>query len=105
MGFVNQDNDVFTLVQVSVNTVKLVDERNDKSSIIRGEQFTKVFLASCRHDIRKAERFKVLEHLVFQLYPVHHNQDCRILKAFHPSQLVSGDYHRESFARTLRVPD
>ena len=55
--------------------------------------------------LRHADRREILEHLIFQLVAVDHQQDGRLLRLVRLEEQLGGLDHRVGLAAALRVPD
>jgi hypothetical protein len=105
VGFVDQDVDVRARVQVRRHVAELVDHRHDDAPVVVAQQLVEPGDAAGVFQIAQAERGEVLEHLVFQLVAVDHQQDGRLVRCGRAEQPLRRLDHGEGLAAALGVPD
>ena len=103
--FVDEDVDVPPRVQVRRHVAELVDHRHDDPAVVVPKKLIETGDAARVLQIAQAERGEVLEHLVFQLVAVDHQQHRRLVRLGSPEKHLRRLDHREGLAAALRVPD
>ena len=102
---VDQDVDVRPRVQVRRHVAELVDHRHDDAAVVVLQQLVEPRDAAGVLHVAQAQRREVLEHLVFQLVAVDHQQDGRLVRLGRLEEQLRRLDHGEGLAAALRVPD
>jgi hypothetical protein len=105
MGFVDEHVDVLPQVQIRRHVAELVDHRHDDAPVVVAQQLVEPGDAAGMLQVAQAERGKVLEHLVFQLVAVDHQQHGRFVRPGRAEQPLGRLDHGEGLAAALGVPD
>ncbi len=80
LGLVDQDVDVRAGIDIGWHIAELVDHRHDDTPIVLLQQLVEPGDAASMFQIAQTECGKVLEHLVFQLVSVNHQEDGRLVR-------------------------
>ena len=102
---VNEHVDVLPQVQVRGHVAELVDHRHDDAPVILPQQPVQLRDAAGVRHVGQADRREILEHLIFQLVAVDHQQDGRLLRLGRFEEHLRRLDHRVGLAAALRVPD
>ena len=92
-------------VQVRRHVAELVDHRHDDAPVILPQQPVQRRDAVGVRHVAQAHRRQILEHLIFQLVAVDHQQDGRLLRLGRLEEQLRRLDHRVGLAAALRVPD
>jgi len=84
---------------------ELVNHRHNDAPVVIFQQLVEPGDAPSVLQIAQTERGEVLEHLVFQLVAVDHQEDGRLVRLGCPKKLFSRLDHGEGLAAPLGVPD
>ncbi len=105
MGFVDEDVDVCARVEIRRHVAELVDHRHDDAPVVVAQQPVEPGDAAGVLQVAQAERGEVLEHLVFQLVAVDHQQDGGLVRLGRAEKPFRRLDHGEGLAAALGVPD
>ena len=103
--FVDENVDVRANIDIGRHIAELVNHRHNDAPVVLFQQFVKPGNAASVLQIAQAERGEVLEHLVFQLVAVDHQEDGRLICLGRPKKLFRRLDHGEGLAAPLGVPD
>ncbi len=87
------------------HVAELVDHGHDDAAVVVAQQLVEPGDAAGVLQVTQAERGEVLEHLVFQLVAVDHQQDGRLVRLGGAEQPLGRLDHGEGLAAALGVPD
>ena len=105
MGFVDQHIDIRARVEVRRHVAELVDHRYDNSAVIIQQQLIQCPDAAGMFEIAQPQGRQVLQHLIFQLVAVNHQQHGRLIRLWCLKQHLGGLDHREGLTAALGVPN
>jgi hypothetical protein len=105
VGLVDEDVDVRAGVEIRRHVAELVDHRHDDAPVIVLQKLVEPGDAGGMFQIAQAERGKVLEHLVFQLVAVDHQQHGRLVGRLLAKKPLRRLDHGKRLATALGVPD
>jgi hypothetical protein len=105
VGFIHQDKDIGSGIEVGRDIIELVDHADDQAAAVAGAASGR-----CRFDLATSTcaetyRGQVAEKLRFQLVAVHQHQHGGVFKNGLFQDALGGGDHGVGLARALRVPD
>jgi len=107
VGFVDEDVDVRARVEIRRHVAELVDHRHDDAPVVATQQLVEPGDATGVLQVALAERGEVLEHLIFQLVAVDHQEDgiTIALGLNRSTGTVSAGPFFSSYTRTVRATE
>ena len=105
VGFVDEDVDIRARVEIRRHIAELVDHRHDDAPVVVLQQLVEPGDATGVLQVAQAERGEVLEHLVFQLVAVDHQEHGRLVRLGRAEEPLRRLDHGEGLAAALGVPD
>ena len=91
--------------EIRRHVAELVDHRHDDAPVVVLQELVEPGDAAGVLQIAEAERGEVLEHLIFQLVAVDHQEDGRLVRLGRAEEPLRRLDHGESLAAALSVPD
>jgi hypothetical protein len=105
VGLVDEHVDVRARVEVRRHVAELVDHRHDDAPVVVAQQLVEPGDAAGVLQVAQAQRREVLEHLIFQLVAVDHQQHGGLVRLGRAEQPLRRLDHREGLAAALGMPD
>ena len=103
--FVDENVDVRANIDIGRHIAELVDHRHNNAPVVVAQQLVEPGDAASVLQIAQTECGEVLEHLVFQLVAVDHQEDGWLVGFGCTEELFSHLDHGEGFTAPLGVPD
>jgi hypothetical protein len=105
MGFVDQNVNVLASVDLRRHVAELVDHGNDDSAVIGPEEALQFSNVIGMRNIVQTDGGEVLQHLIFELIAVNHQQDGRLVRSWRFEEQFGRFDHRIGLTAALGVPD
>ena len=102
---VDQDIDVRAGIDIGRHIAELVDHGDDDAPVVVTQKLVEPGNAGGMFQIAQPQRSKIFEHLVFQLVPVDHQEDGRLLRLRRTKEQLRRLDHGEGLAAPLGMPD